>query len=69
MGIFLNKYYCKDCGKFKNRFQLRSRFKGLYYVLECKWCHNTNIYLSKEVLQEAARFALKERDKERSLRK
>lgn len=39
----LPKYYCPECGKLKNRFQVKYRDDTRSYWYECKWCHKVVI--------------------------
>jgi len=48
----MKKYYCSKCKEFKNRLQLHKTndTRVAYYV--CRWCHNSNIYTTEDILKK-----------------
>lgn len=58
----MKKYYCPTCKKFKSRWQLKKEddFRISYYT--CRWCHNSNIYTTEQVMEKLIDTTLSEKD-------
>lgn len=48
----MKKYYCSKCQKFKSRFQLRMVDDGRLGKLTCKWCHESDIHKTDDLMIE-----------------
>lgn len=46
----MKKYYCPTCKKFKNRRELQKNNDGRVSFFTCRWCHNSNIYKTEDVM-------------------
>lgn len=61
-GGYMKKYYCPTCKRFKNRWQLKKEDDTRVYYFTCKWCHNSNIYLTEDILEKLIDKNLVEED-------
>ncbi len=48
----MKKYYCPTCGRFKNRLQLKREDDTRIAWMTCRWCHNSNIYTTEDLLEK-----------------
>ena len=48
----MKKYYCADCKKFKNRYQLKRVDDTRVAFYECRWCHNHQIYKTEDIMHK-----------------
>ena len=48
----MKKYYCPTCKRFKYRWQLKKEDDTRVYYFTCRWCHNSNIYLTEDILEK-----------------
>ena len=48
----MKKYYCPNCKKFKSRLQLKREDDTRVAYFTCRWCHNSNIYTTENVLHK-----------------
>lgn len=60
--VRLKKYYCPNCKKFKNRLQLKREDDTRVVFFTCRWCHNSNIYNTEDILYKLIDKTLKEQD-------
>ena len=58
----MKKYYCPNCKEFKHRWQLKREDDTLVAFFTCRWCHNSNIYLTEEILEKLIDKSLAEED-------
>lgn len=58
----MKKYYCPTCKKFKSRWQLQKTDDTRTVFLTCKWCHNSNIYKTEDVMDKLISKTLSEND-------
>lgn len=58
----MKKYYCPNCKRFKNRFQLKKENDTRVAYFTCRWCHNSNIYNITDVLHKLIEKSLTKED-------
>ena len=58
----MKKYYCPTCKEFKSRRQLQRTDDTRSVFLTCKWCHNSNIYTTEDVVKKLIDKNLSEND-------
>ena len=58
----MKKYYCPTCKRFKNRWQLKKENDTRICYFTCRWCHNSNIYLTEHILEKLIDKSLIEDD-------
>ena len=58
----MKKYYCPTCNKFKSRWQLQRTDDTRSVFLTCKWCHNSDIYTTEDVINKLIDKTLSECD-------
>lgn len=47
----MKKYYCPSCGELKSRIQLKRKDDTRVAFYECRYCHSSKIYLTKDIIQ------------------
>lgn len=62
MGKNMKKYYCPTCGEFKHRWQLKKVDDTRVAFYECRYCHNSNIYTTEDVMNKLINNTLHEQD-------
>ena len=60
--VRLKKYYCPNCKEFKSRLQLKREDDTRVTFFTCRWCHNSNIYSTEDILCKLIDKTLKEQD-------
>jgi hypothetical protein len=58
----MKKYYCPTCKKLKYRWELQKRSDTRVSFLVCKWCHNSNIYKTEDVMNKLIDRTLTDKD-------
>ena len=58
----MKKYYCPTCGEFKHRWQLKKVDDTRVAFYECRYCHNSNIYTTEDVMNKLINNTLHEQD-------
>lgn len=58
----MKRYYCPNCKKFKNRLQLKKEDDTRVAYLTCRWCHNSNIYTTEDILHKLINKTLLDED-------
>lgn len=58
----MKKYYCPNCKEFKNRFQLKRVDDTRVAWLTCRWCHESNIYKTEDIIHKLIEKVLNEED-------
>jgi len=58
----LKKYYCPTCKKFKSRLQLKRKDDTRVIYFTCRWCHNSNIYTTEDILHKLINKTLLDED-------
>lgn len=58
----MKKYYCPTCKKFKSRWQIQRTDDTRTVFFTCKWCHNSNIYTTEDVINKVINKTLDKED-------
>jgi RNase P subunit RPR2 len=58
----MKKYYCPTCKQFKSRWQIQRTDDTRTVFFTCKWCHNSNIYTTKDVISKLIDKTLSKND-------
>lgn len=58
----MKRYYCPTCKKFKYRWQLKRGNDTRVMFYTCRWCHNSNIYRTEDVINKLINNTLSEKD-------
>lgn len=58
----MRNYYCPTCRRFKSRWQLKKENDTRVEYYTCKWCHNSNIYLTEDIIEKLIDKTLNPKD-------
>ena len=58
----MKKYYCPTCKEFKYRWQIKREDDTMTRYFTCRWCHNSNVYLTEDVIGKLIEKSLADKD-------